>query len=67
MGRQTEYLKGKYTEKESILKYLRKRRDYINNMMIKRYEKMHEVNCCELEVVSTYNALISDIKNDKLD
>lgn len=53
--------------KEMILKHLRHRRDYISNMMKERYRKIHEVNCCELEVFFTYNALISNIKNDKLD
>ncbi len=66
MGKQTEYLKGKEAQKEQILEYLRKRRDYITNMMVERHKKMNEINCCELEVVFTYNALISDIKNDRL-
>lgn len=53
--------------KEKILVYLRKRRDYILNMMIERHKKMDEVNCCELETLFTYNAIISDIKHDKLE
>ncbi len=53
--------------KEKILTHLRHRRDYITNMMSERYEKMKEINCCELEVLFTYNALISNVKNDKLD
>lgn len=52
---------------EKILVYLKKRKDYIMNRMKERQEKMNEVKCCELEALFTYNAIISDIKNDRLE
>ena len=53
--------------REKILKYLTHRRDYITGMMTERHKKTNEVNCCEVEVLFTYNAIISDIKNDRLE
>ncbi len=52
--------------KEKVLSYLKKRRDYIAKMMGERYRNTQEVNCCELETLFTYNAIISDIKHDRL-
>ncbi len=52
--------------KEKILSYLKKRRDYIAKMMGERHRNTQEVNCCELETFFTYNAIISDIKHDRL-
>ncbi len=67
MGKATEYLKGKEAQKQRVLKYLIKRRDYIINMIKKRWKDTREINSSELEVFLTYNATISDIKKDELD
>ncbi len=53
--------------KEKILKYLKIRRDSITSMMWKRYRETNEIDSSELEVFFTYNAIISDIKNDRLE
>ena len=53
--------------KEQILKYLKKRRDYIINLMQKHFEKTRDIDSAMLEVFFTYNAIISDITNNRLD
>jgi len=67
MGKQTEYLKGKEELKGRIFKYLKKRKDSISEMMGKHFKETGEINCCQLEVLFTYNAIISDVKYDRLD
>ncbi len=53
--------------KEKILEYLKKRKNYIADMMVKSFKKNGEINSIMLEVFFTYNAIISDIKNNRLD
>ena len=67
MGKQTEYLKGQAELKDRILKYLKKRKNGIGDMMIEYFRENGEINCCQLEVYLTYSAMIRDIKNDKID
>lgn len=51
--------------KEQILEYLKKRRDYMMGMVKESFDDSGEVNCCVFEVYLTYNAIISDIKNER--
>lgn len=67
MGKQTEYLKGQAEFKSRILKYLKKRSVGIQKMMTEYHYETDEINCCQLEVFLTYNAMISDVKNERLD
>jgi len=67
MGKQTEYLKGKEELKGRILKYLKKRRDGIRKMLTEKFEETLEIDPTILEVLLTYNAIITDIKNNRLD
>ena len=63
------YLRGddeKMIDKEILLKYLKKRRDSIKDIMIEHFKITDEVDCCQLEVYLTYNAMISDVKNDRI-
>jgi len=53
--------------KDKILKYLTHRRDSITDMMLDRWKKTWEIDDKELEVFLTYNAIISDIKHDRLE
>ena len=53
--------------KEKILKYLTKRRDSIRDMMQEHFTETGGINQSQMEVFFTYNAIIKDIKNDRLD
>ena len=53
--------------KEKLLAYFTKRRDSIQEMMKEYFDKNGEVHCCQTEVYFTYNAIISDIKNDRME
>lgn len=52
---------------EKILKYLKKRRDGMVELMKEKFKETREVDAIMLEVYLTYNAIISDIKNDRLE
>ncbi|KKM61583.1 hypothetical protein LCGC14_1530250 [marine sediment metagenome] len=67
MGRQTEYLKGKYEEKNRIVKYLKHRQAGVVKMLNTAFKRSGSINPIILEVMFTYAAIISDIKNDRLD
>ena len=67
MGKQTEYLKGQEEFKDRILKYLKIRQVSIVNMLKEEFKDTGEIDDKVLEVMFTYNAIISDIKNDRLD
>ena len=66
MGKQTEYLKGKEEYKGRILKYLKIRKESIENMLKEGFKETGEIGPKALEVMFAYNAIISDIKNDRL-
>jgi len=53
-------------DKEILLKYLKKRRDSIQEMLKEHHYETGEIGCCVLEVYLTYNTMISDVKNDRL-
>ena len=53
--------------KEKILKYLTKRRDSIRDIMQEHFTETGGINQSQMEVFFTYNAIIKDIKNDRLD
>ena len=56
---------GKF--KEKILSYLKKREDSISSILVEKFQKTGEIDPPTLEVFFTYNAIISDIKNDRLE
>ena len=66
MGKATEYLKGEEAYKSRILKYLKKRKEGVSEMLHISYKRSGEINPMILEVLFTYRAIISDIKNDRL-
>ena len=53
--------------REILLAYFTKRRDSISGMMDEHFKATDEINCCQMEVYFAYNAIISDIKNNRLD
>jgi len=67
MGKQTEYLKGREIFKGKVLEYLKHRKDGVAKMLTTTFKRTGEINPIILEVMFTYTAIISDIKNDRLD
>lgn len=67
MGEATEYLKGKEAQKSIMLKYLKKRRDSMMLSIKKEFDETQEINNPMLESYFVYNAIVSDIKNNRLD
>jgi len=53
--------------RERILEYLKKRRDGILKILEEKYRETDEIDITVLEVLFTYNAIISDIKNVRFD
>lgn len=53
--------------KEKILEYLKKRSDGMMEMIKQNFKETEEIDSIMLEVYFTYNAIISDIKNDRLE
>ena len=67
MGCLTEYLKGKAVQKERIIKYLKKRKEGMWELLQIKFKETGEINPVMLESYFTYKAVMSDIKNDRLD
>ncbi|KKN90900.1 hypothetical protein LCGC14_0224840 [marine sediment metagenome] len=51
---------------EDMLKYLKVRRDSIIMMISKNFKETQKIDTTHLEVYFTYNAIISDIKNERI-
>jgi len=67
MGCLTEYLKGKAVQKERIIKYLKKRKEGMWELLQIKFKETGEINPVMLESYFVYKAVMSDIKNDRLD